>query len=172
MEPFRRQRTGGGTKAQRRVGWDEEFVVDSARLLVGALKKMRDDLNAVTALLVVDLRLIRLERGDDEDLIVGTGFHGDGAILCVHGDIRVWAHYIAQFLLSLGAGNGDQTGGQDYHHHIAARNSLHKTPLGSGLCRPTLYLTECDPMPFGRAMLSVGTLPTNVALRPRLPGSA
>src|SRR5208283_800534 len=155
-----------------RVGWDEELVVDAAGLRVGTLEKMRDDLNAVAALLVVDFRLIRLKRGHNDNLIAGTGPYGNGAVLRVHGDIRVWAHYIAEFLLRLGNGNGDQTSGQDYSYHLAARNSLHKTPLGSGSAVQPFCLTEYDPMPFGTATPSVGTFPSDVAVHLRLLGSA
>ena len=63
MESFRRKRARGRTKAKGCVLRDEKFVVDSTGLLIGAREKMRNDLDTIAALLIIDFRFVRLKRG-------------------------------------------------------------------------------------------------------------
>jgi len=140
VEMFGGEGAGGGMEAQGGVGRNEDFVVDAAALLIGALEKMGDNFNAIAALLGIDLGFVGLKDGVDEDFIGVAGLDGNAAVLGIDGDVGFGTDGVAVFLFGFGEGGRNETGGDDNDYHLVARNTLHRnTPLGPGCAGQRLF---------------------------------
>jgi len=150
VEMFGGERTGGGTEAQGCVRRNEDFVVDAAALLIGAVEKMGDDLDAIAALLGIDLGFVGLKGGANDDFIGVAGLDRNAAVLGIDGDVGLGTDRVAVFLFGFGDGDRNQTGGDDNDYHLVARNTLHRnTPLG-----PAMRVNACFPSFSSTALLT------------------
>ena len=95
------------------VGRNQQFVVDLARLLVGAPQQVRGDFNPVASLLLVDFHVVGFERGRHHDLIDAPRLYRNRSVLRIHGNIGVGADRVTVFLPGFGKGRRRQAGRQN-----------------------------------------------------------
>ena len=75
------QHAGRGSQRDAGVGRHGNFIIHPSRLGTGLGQEVAENVNAVSALRLVDLHLVGMQDGDHDDLVACAALHGNRSIL-------------------------------------------------------------------------------------------